>query len=62
VSGIGSSAKNAIEMTYFAFAQFRCAAHTDRAFQASSPKTFRPAGNGRAFFGLMLVKPGSGLA
>jgi hypothetical protein len=29
-------------LSYFALAQNPCAKHTDPAFQASSPKTFRP--------------------
>jgi large subunit ribosomal protein L34 len=41
----------------FALAQNRCALQKDPAFQASSPKLFSPAGNGRAFFDAAAADP-----
>jgi hypothetical protein len=40
---------------HFALAKRCCAAQYQLAFQASSPKTSSPAGNGRAFFSLTNV-------
>ena len=41
---------HAIVPAHFALASICCIAQKGRAFQASSPKTSSPAGNGRAFF------------
>lgn len=38
------NAKIATNSYHFAIAQIKCAVHTKTAFQASSPKTFRPGG------------------
>jgi hypothetical protein len=45
-------AKNAIANDYFAVAQFSAEGDKDPAFQASSPKTFRPPLGAAYFFGV----------
>jgi hypothetical protein len=44
------SAKNATGENHFALAQRSAARHKDRAFQASSPKTFKASLSGLAIF------------